>query len=170
MPAARPTEPSLTVPLDRRFSSSGNGLVSQRSAEHVLFNGFEFLISNGYPELKGNSTELVQRAWPAGLLRPDNMEESGDPVYGVESVKCAPETWVLRRPLRHFGNDRFGRPELEGRGTRDTGNWTPTKTYKEPSFPVLEGKAASHAMRNICSAVQRCFENCEHVGPALRRL
>lgn len=49
----------LTVPLDKPFSSSGHGVVSQRTANHVGFNGFTFRRANGYPELKAAQQTLL---------------------------------------------------------------------------------------------------------------
>lgn len=49
----------LVVPLDKQFSPSGHGVVSQRTANHVGFNGLQFRGSNGYPELRNTSSRLV---------------------------------------------------------------------------------------------------------------
>lgn len=98
----------LVVPLDKPFAASGPGVVAQRTAKKVGFNGFEFRGSAGYPELNDSSSRLVKQAWPPALLRYLTTLPSGEPVYGAESSKCATENWVIRRPVSHFG-DKQGR-------------------------------------------------------------
>lgn len=151
--------PPLVVPVDKGFTTGGQGVVSQRTTKHVGFNGIEFRTAKGYPELKNHSSRLVRQAWPTGLSGAYSVSDSGEPVYGVESMKSAPENWVIRRPLRHFGSSesdwkaRYPPKNLLnakfGNGPREEHVWVPTKTYDEPPFPILEGKAACDAMKNI---------------------
>lgn len=79
------------MPVDKVFAPSGNGVISQRTADHVGFNGFSFRKVIGFPELRNKSSPLIQRAWPKPLLRPYGLSETGELVYGVDSLKCAPE-------------------------------------------------------------------------------
>lgn len=152
----------LVVALDKPFSASGQGLVSHRTAEHVGFNGIEFRHSNGYPEMRNDSSRLVGQAWPRSILQRYSTSESEEPVYGVESVKCAPENWVVRRPVGHFGTceqdwkARYPPRNLLnakfGQGPRVEHPWVPTKTYNEPPFPIMKGRAAETAMKKVAMA------------------
>ena len=155
----------LTVPVDQSFSVGGNCVVSQNTAKRVGYNGFEFRKHNGNPELRQSASRLVRQAWPPGLLEPfESNSESDEPVYGIESVKCAPENWVLRKPVGHyrtldrdckarylprnFLNARFGN------GPRTEQPWIPTQTYVEPPFLIFENSAAKSSMQKVAETYQ----------------
>lgn len=150
--------PSVAVPLDQAFAARGNGVVSQRTANHVGFNGHAFRSANGHLELRNSSPDTVQRAWPAGLRQPYSILESREPVYGMEILKCAPENWIQRRTVNHFGNDRERKARYPprnlfnakfGLGPRSEEAWSPTSTYEEPPFLLIEGTAALNAMKSL---------------------
>lgn len=82
------TPAPLVVPMDREYSPSGNGVVSNRTAHHVGFNGYGFRKLGAFPELRNSSSQLVRRAWPPGLIEPyGSGSGGGDPVYGSESIR-----------------------------------------------------------------------------------
>ena len=84
---------------------------------------------------------------------------SEGPVYGIESLKCAHENWVVRKPVSQFSNSdkdwkaRYPPRNLLnaklGKGPRTVEPWVPTQTYLEPPFPIFEHSAVKHAMQNI---------------------
>lgn len=131
----------ITVPLDKEYAPSGNGVVSYRNMAHVGYNGIQFRKLKACPELHNVNDPIVKEAWPVGLLRlSQNSPASGseEPVYGSEYVKCAPENWVVRRPVAHFNkpgeviksrypprnmvNAKYKKPP------RNPDPWTPTAT------------------------------------------
>ena len=151
-----PSEAPLTIPLEQPYSASGPGVVSTRTAEHVGYNGLEFRKLRACPELGDTSKRVVREAWPKGLLD----IQDGKSVVDVdqshlsvsESRKCAPINWIVRRPVRHFSkseNDCASRYPpanlLNARFRRPPGDmtlWIPSRTYEEPPFPILEGRAS----------------------------
>lgn len=72
----------LVVALNKPFSLSGSGVVSHRNADHVGFNELGFRKYPDFPELR-EDTDLVRRAWPAGLLtRGWDRNEGGEILLG----------------------------------------------------------------------------------------
>lgn len=67
-------------------------------------------------------------------------------LIGTASAKCAPENWIVRRPVRFFrqpngsGIARYPPRNLLNAkyktGPRHTGVWKPNATYQEPPFPL----------------------------------
>lgn len=93
------------VPLDKEYAPSGSGAVSHWNMEYFGYSGFEFRKLNAFPELRVVNDPLVRQAWPIGLLTPglfDCVEESAEPLYVSESIKCAPENCALRRSVHYF--------------------------------------------------------------------
>lgn len=152
----------LFIPIDKPYTPSGNGVVSTRTAHHVGFNGYEFRKLNAFPELQNTASELVKRAWPNGLIDPYRNRqgsESEEPVFGTEALKCAPENWIMRRPVSHFGDLRTGwkaryppRNLLNAKfkkGPREVYRWVPTATYQEPPVPIIEGTTSCGSMKKF---------------------
>lgn len=107
--------------------------------------------------MQNENDPIVQEAWPAGLLSvPDNENNSGDPVPGSESCKCAPENWIVRRPISHFkgpGGKIMARHPPRNllnakfrRSPRSADNFEVTATYPEPPFPLIEKTCAFGAL------------------------
>lgn len=101
----------------------------------------------------------MKRAWPKGLIDPyRNPQGSAEPVFGTEALKCAPENWVVRRPVSHFGHRTDWKARYPPRnvlnakfkkGPREVYRWVPTATYQEPPVPVIEGTAACESMKKF---------------------
>lgn len=154
-------EVQLVVPLDLLYSTSGKGVVSTRTAEHVGYNGIEFRKLNACPEMRDTSRPLVRQAWPRGLLEVGRAPASDEPVAQSENVKCAPLNWIVRKPVRHFCDSesdwkaRYPPRNLLNakfrKGPREEAPWVPTATYSEPPFPVLENTAAFSAMKILAA-------------------
>lgn len=155
-------EVPLVVPMNHPYSSSGSGVVSTRTAEHVDFNGLSFRPLRACPELKDTSKDYIRQAWPRGLAELQDGElnlSCDEPVAGSESLKCAPLNWIVRRPVRSFcSSDRDWKARYPPRnllnakfrkGPRDRYLWVPTETYFEPPFPIREGTAACRAMKTL---------------------
>ena len=90
------TNPPLVVKKNTKFAAHGPGVVSKRTAEHVGFNGLQFRGKQAFPELSCDDSNIVAAAWPKGLLC------AGQPGFECESLRCAPENWIARRPVSHF--------------------------------------------------------------------
>lgn len=140
------TDPPLIVEVNKEYAASGPGVVSNRNMTHVGFNGLAFRKLNACPELRNPDDPIVREAWPAGLLKPFGNDDAGEPLYGSEAVKCAPENWVLRRPVSHFaieGNivSRYPPRNMLNakfkKGPRNESPWNPVQTYSEPPFPLV---------------------------------
>lgn len=158
----------LVVPMDRSYAPSGPGVVSHRNMEHVGYNGIEFRKLNACPELSNDSEPLVMQAWPVGLLGKDRYHLSGgseELVSGFESMKCAPENWVLRRPVARFNldgqpprarypprnmlNAKYKKPPRNPIALEPDQRWIPTTTYSEPPFPLLPRTSAFSALGEL---------------------
>lgn len=137
----------LVVPLDKQFAPSGHGAVSSRNTEHMGYNGFAFRKMKAHPELQIPDDPLTREAWPVGLLHTSVGSVDGEePVNGSESKKCAPENWVIRRPVARFASKENGivaryppRNKFNSKyqyGTRYEGQWVLTAIYREPPFPT----------------------------------
>lgn len=142
----------LAVPIDHPYSSSGNGVVSTRIALDVGYNGFAFRGKPSNPELNGFSSKLVREAWP----RPMIGQPSDDGVEPPADFACAPDNWVLRKPVRHFADGevfkaryppRNLRNALAKQGPRTVTPWIPTATYKEPPFSTNANTSVYAALR-----------------------
>ena len=157
-PAYDSTDEDLpfSVPLDQAFAAHGPGLVSKRTAQHVGFNGFTFRKKMSFPELEDRSYDLTKEAWPPGMLH------IGEPGYESESLRCAPENWILRRPVRYHGKARYPpmnmqnalflhgpRAKFVSVGSDESVHWIHTATYSEPPFPIDKRPSASAAMRTL---------------------
>lgn len=150
----------LIVAMDKEYAPSGPGVVSHRNMLHVGYNGYNFRKLRACPELHNKDDLLVKEALPARLLNPFGVAGCSDePVYGSESVKCAPESWVLRRPVAHFADsDRNIAARYPPRnmlnakykqGPRTSSPWMPTGTYREPPVPLLSNSAAFAALQDF---------------------
>ena len=155
-------EAPLVIPLDKEFAAKGPGVVSKRTAEHVGFNGLRFRGKMSFPELEEGRYHCTREAWPPGLLR------AGDPGYETESLRCAPENWLIRKPVRHYSD---GSRNIKARyppknmlnalyvhGPRanhvsadsdELSHWIPTATYAEPPFPIEKRCSAAEALRSL---------------------
>lgn len=97
--------------------------------------------------------------------------------FGTEVVKCAPENWVVRRPVSRMnaeGTDVKARYHprnlLNARykqGTRETGVWIPNVMYREPLIPIIKETCAFNAM-NILSVFHRDAASSLHVLEVLK--
>ena len=148
LPTSSARNPPLIVSLRNPFSEGGRGVVSQRTARKVGFNGLYFRGQQAFPELSGYSSRIVRQAWPPGLL--DGSLSA--PTKEMEQNKCAPENWIARRPVGQFGNEQMGFKArypprnflnaLRSVGPRYEKFGIPTRTYDEPPFPVIPDTAA----------------------------
>lgn len=115
------SEPPLVVPVDKKYTANGPGVVLKRTAEHVGFNGLKFRGKMSFPELDKNSYVSSRDAWPPGLLR---VGEAG---YESDALRCAPHNWVVKRPVGHHTDDT---------------NVFPAR-YPPPRWIALRGEACS---------------------------
>lgn len=98
-------EAPLVVPIDKPYTPSGPGVVSRRTMLHVGYNGIEFRKLNACPELHNLEDPLVREAWPPSLLisgQGSSEDVNDEPVRGLDTTKCAPDNWVVRRPVSRF--------------------------------------------------------------------
>ena len=158
--------PPLVVPADMMFSASGPSVVSKRTAEHVGFNGLSFRGNASFPELNNTTSRLVRDAWPMNLLR------VGEPGFQSESLRCAPENWIVRRavgtkqcatealtegrkaryPPRNLLNALYCQgPRKEGLNleSEEVVRWIPTATYDDECAPVIENSSACEGLRML---------------------
>lgn len=148
----------LTVEKDKPFAPSGYGVVSSRTAQHVGYNGYNFRKLKACPELSSNSSKMVRKAWPIGLLRDASQNISNDG-RNIERLKCAPANWIVRRPLsfyaRQSGVVRARYPPqnmlnaLYEQGPRAPTPWIFTSNYEEPPFPIMAGTAGEQAAKRL---------------------
>lgn len=162
------SEAPLIIPVEKCYAPSGPGVVNYRNMIHVGYNGFEFRNLKAYPELHHRDDPLVKEAWPPGLLDPTVGAGGAEPVSGTESRKCAPENWVLRRPVSRFATDgnivaRYPpRNMLNAKfkcSPRERGSLVPVQTYEEPPFPLkFESKGRTSAFLALSNLNGECTD------------
>ena len=150
-------EALLVVPLDHPYSPSGPGVVSKINIQHVRYNGIEFWKLSACLELQKNPDPLIRAALPPSLTGTGHLQSSvcsDEPIQGSESIKCAPENRVIRRPVSHFTRGMDTKPRYPQRNVlnakfekppQNPDPWCVAPIYSEPPFPIFQNAATFSA-------------------------